>query len=248
MSHPLAGKKAPAAILENIPKLIAAYYTRQPDSTVSGELVSFGTSGHRGSSLKNSFNEAHIFAITQAVCDYRKDAGIDGTLFMGMDTHALSYPAQLSALQVLGANGVDVRIAQHFGYAPTPVISHAILTHNHTGDLQCDGIVITPSHNPPSDGGFKYNPPNGGPADTDVTDVIQERANAILSDDLKEVKKVSLSEALTLPNIQEYDYVTPYVEDLKNVIDMESISASGIRIGADAMGGSGLEYYAARTL
>jgi phosphoglucomutase len=243
--HPLAGKIAPKSMLVNIPELISTYYTLTPDVAKSTERVSFGTSGHRGCSLKRSFNEAHILAVSQAVCEYRRKAGIGGTLFMGMDTHALSFPAQLSALQVLAANGVDVRIAEDFGYTPTPVISHAILTHNAGGSAQCDGIVITPSHNPPTDGGFKYNPPHGGPADTDVTGWIEKRANAILEEGLESVLKVSVTEALSAENVKEYDYVTPYVEDLQNVIDMEAIAASGIRIGADAMGGSGMAYYPA---
>ncbi len=243
--HPFAGKLAPKEILVNVPELISAYFTQSPNMQNSVERVSFGTSGHRGSSLKRSFNEKHILAVTQAVCDYRKQAGINGTLFMGMDTHALSYPAQLTALQVLAANDIDVRIAKNFGYTPTPVISHAILTHNENSEAQCDGIVITPSHNPPTDGGFKYNPPHGGPADTDVTDVIEARANAILEDNLNAVKMFPLEDALKAENIQEYDYVTPYVEDLQNVIDMDVIAKSGIHIGADAMGGSGLDYYGA---
>jgi len=243
--HPFAGKLAPKEILVNVPELISAYFTHIPDMDNSVERISFGTSGHRGSSIKKSFNEAHIFAVTQAVCDYRKDAGIDGTLFMGMDTHPLSFPAQLTALQVLAANGVTVNYAKDFGYTPTPVISHAILTHNSQGAAQCDGIVITPSHNPPSDGGFKYNPPHGGPADTDVTDIIEARANAILENDLKEVRKVALDKALEMSNIIEYDFITPYVEDLQNVIDMDAIAKSHIHIGADAMGGSGLDYYPA---
>jgi len=243
--HPLAGKRPPKAMLINVPELISAYFTLTPDVKESTERVSFGTSGHRGSALKKSFNEQHILAVTQAVCDYRKEAGINGTLFMGMDTHALSYPAQLTALQVLAANNINVRIAENFGYTPTPVISRAILTHNQTGDAQCDGIVITPSHNPPVDGGFKYNPPHGGPADTDVTDVIQARANAILEGNLAEVASMPLQEALQAACIQQYDYLTPYVEDLHNVIDMDVIKKSGIRIGADAMGGAGLAYYGA---
>ena len=243
--HPLAGKPAPASILINVPELISAYFTLTPDVQNSSERVSFGTSGHRGSSLNKSFNENHIFAVTQAVCDYRKEAGINGTLFMGMDTHALSWPAQLTALQVLAANGIDVRIAGDFGYTPTPVISRAILTHNQQDGPRCDGIVITPSHNPPTDGGFKYNPPHGGPADTDVTNLIQDRANAILEANLEAVKKVSLLDALKAPNIQQYDYMTPYVDDLHNVIDMEVIANSAIHIGADALGGAGLAYYGA---
>lgn len=243
--HPYAGKIVPKSALVNVPELISTYYTRTPDTTQSAQRVSFGTSGHRGSSLLGSFNEMHIFAVTQAVCDYRKQSGINGTLFMGIDTHALSYPAQLSALQVLAANGVDVRIAKDSGYTPTPVISHAILTHNTNGQPLCDGIVITPSHNPPSDGGFKYNPPHGGPADTDVTDWIEKRANMIMENGMAELKKLTPKEALKANNIKEYDYITPYVEDLQNIIDMESIAKSGIRIGADAMGGSGMAYYTA---
>jgi len=243
--HPLAGLKAPKSILINIPELISAYYTLAPDVSNRGEAVSFGTSGHRGCSLKKSFNENHILAVSQAVCDYRKEQSVGGTLFMGMDTHALSYPAQLSSLQVLCANGVNVAIAQNGGFTPTPVISHAILTQNAKGGELSDGVVITPSHNPPSDGGFKYNPTHGGPADTDVTGWIQTRANEYLKNSLNGVKKISVSEALSSKYLEEYDYVTPYVDDLENIIDIEVIKNSGIKIGADAMGGSGLEYYSA---
>lgn len=245
--HHLAGKQAPKTILNNIPQLISDYYTKQPNPDHPAERVSFGTSGHRGSSRLTSFNETHIFAVTQAVCDYREQAGITGLLFMGMDTHALSYPAQQSALQVLAANGVEVRIAKNGEYTPTPVISHAILTHNANPEMteQCDGIVITPSHNPPADGGFKYNPPHGGPADTDVTDWIQNRANELIEKKLAGVQKVTLAEALTSANIVEYDYIAPYVDDLANVIDMEAIAQSGLYIGADAMGGSGMAFYRA---
>jgi phosphoglucomutase len=244
--HPNAGKQVPKSELVNVPRLITEYYTQKPNVHNKEERISFGTSGHRGSSLLNSFNEMHILAVTQAVCDYRQHAGIQGILFMGMDTHALSYPAQMSALQVLSANGVHVRIAKDRGYTPTPVISHAILTHNvQMGAPLCDGIVITPSHNPPTDGGFKYNPPHGGPADTDVTDWIESRANAIMENGMVDVKKYPLDEALSAENIVEYDYMTPYVEDLQNVIDMEAIAKSGIHIGADAMGGSGMAYYSA---
>lgn len=242
---PLAGKPAPKSILVNVAELISAYYTLQPDMTQQAQHVAFGTSGHRGSSLLHSFNEPHILAITQAVCDYRRDAGIHGTLFMGIDTHALSWPAQLTALQVLAANGVDVCIADNSGYTPTPVISHAILTHNQNSDKQCDGIVITPSHNPPTDGGFKYNPPHGGPADTDVTAVIEANANRMIKDQLSAVKMLDLNAALNSANIHHYDYLTPYVEDLANVIDMDIIAKSNIRIAADALGGSGLAYYSA---
>jgi len=244
-THPNAGKLAPKEILTNIPELISNYYTKKPDASNNAQKVSFGTSGHRGSSLLTSFNEDHILAVTQAVCEYRKQNGINGTLFLGIDTHALSYPAQITALQVLAANGVSVVVAKDGGFTPTPVISHAILTHNANAANKCDGIVITPSHNPPSDGGFKYNPPHGGPADTDVTSVIEKRANEILQNDLVEVKKLSIEEAYKSGYIKEYDYVTPYVEDLQNVIDMEAIAASKIKIGADAMGGSGMAYYRA---
>jgi len=243
--HPYAGKLAPKSILVNVPELISDYYTKIPDTQNRAQCISFGTSGHRGSSLRKSFNEMHILAVTQAVCDYRKKVGISGILFMGMDTHALSYPAQLTAIEVLAANGVDLYIAKDFGYTPTPVISHAILTHNAKGGPLCDGIVITPSHNPPTDGGFKYNPPHGGPADTDVTDWIEARANEILENDLHDVKRITDEEALQLQNVTQYDYVKPYVDDLENVIDMHAIAQSGILIGADAMGGSGMAYYAA---
>ncbi len=243
--HPLAGKLPPKSILVNVPELISAYFTAIPDVQKSTERVSFGTSGHRGSSLKRSFNEQHILAVTQAVCEYRQEAGIDGILFMGMDTHALSWPAQLTALQVLAANGVTTRIAEKSGYTPTPVVSRAILTHNRNGDALCDGIVITPSHNPPMDGGFKYNPPHGGPADTEVTAWIEARANAILEGGLQEVRKVSLEQAMAAACISEYDYITPYVDDLQNVVEMEVIAKSHIHIGADAMGGAGLAYYGA---
>jgi phosphoglucomutase len=244
--HPLAGKIAPKSILVNVPELISAYYTLAPDVQQSSQRVSFGTSGHRGSALRRSFNEPHILAVTQAVCDYRCQVGISGILFMGMDTHPLSWPAQLTALQVLAANGVAVSIAENSGYTPTPVISHAILTHNRDNSAdRCDGIVITPSHNPPVDGGFKYNPPHGGPADTDVTGWIQDRANALLEKGLQGVEMVSLQDALQHESVRQYDFVTPYVDDLENVIDMEAIAASEIKIGADAMGGAGLAYYSA---
>ncbi|MDX1808866.1 MAG: phosphoglucomutase (alpha-D-glucose-1,6-bisphosphate-dependent) [Sulfurospirillaceae bacterium] len=243
--HPNAGKLAPKSSLCNIPKLISEYYTKTPDPKIEAQRISFGTSGHRGSSLASSFNEAHILAVTQAVCDYRKHKGIEGILFIGMDTHALSYPAQITALEVLTANKVTVYMAKDFGYTPTPVISHAILTHNQNTKQQCDGIVITPSHNPPSDGGFKYNPPHGGPADTDVTDWIEKRANEILEHGLSEVLKVEFEVALKSNRITQYDYITPYVQNLENIIDMEAISQSGILIGADAMGGAGMAYYQA---
>ncbi len=243
MSHPYAGKIAPKSILENIPQLIASYYTQKPDVFESTQQVAFGTSGHRGCATKSSFNEDHIFAITQAMCEYRLSAGITGTLFIGKDTHALSTPAQLSTLQVCVANGVTCRIAANGEYTPTPVISFSILEANKTANKLCDGVVITPSHNPPSDGGFKYNPPNGGPADTDVADFIQKRANELLKNNLSEVKKVSVAKALQSDLVQEYDFITPYVLALKEVVDMEAIQTSGLKIGVDPMGGSGIAVY-----
>ncbi len=243
MLHPNAGKPAPLDILENIPNLVSLYYMQTPNSDVSEESVSFGTSGHRGSSLKRSFNEAHIFAITQALCEYRKEEGIEGILYIGKDTHALSIPAQVSALQVCVANGVRCKIAKDDGYTPTPVISFSILEGNKDAKEKCDGIVITPSHNPPNDGGFKYNPPNGGPADTDVTDRIQTRANAILAGGLSEVKKVSYDEVKQSPLVEEYDFISPYVKALGEIIDMDGIKAAALKIGVDPMGGSGLAVY-----
>jgi len=243
MSHPYAGKVAPKSILENIPRLIASYYTRKPDSNESTQQVAFGTSGHRGCSNKKSFNEDHIFAITQAMCEYRLSANITGALFIGKDTHALSTPAQLSTLQVCVANGITCMIAKDDEYTPTPVVSFTILEANKEALDLCDGVVITPSHNPPSDGGFKYNPPNGGPADTDVTTWIQDRANAILANNLSEVKKVTLEEALASDLIQEYDFITPYVSALNTIVDMDAIKSSGLKIGVDPMGGSGIAVY-----
>ncbi|XPV69665.1 MAG: phosphoglucomutase, alpha-D-glucose phosphate-specific [Halarcobacter sp.] len=234
----LAGKLAPKNILENIPSLVSKYYLNYPDINKKEQLISFGTSGHRGTSLKNSFNEAHILAVTQAVVDYRNEKNITGTLFIGMDTHALSIPAHNTALQVLAANKIEVCYAKDFEYTPTPVISHAIL--NHKGS---DGIVITPSHNPPCDGGFKYNGLDGGPADVDITSWIEQKANEYLKNDLNGVKYVELKEALESANIKEYDFVNPYVSDLKNVINIDAIKKANIKIGADAMGGSGMKYY-----
>lgn len=233
-------------MLENIPRLIAAYYTHQPDVSQASHRVAFGTSGHRGSSLKNSFNEAHILAISQAICDYRKSNNIRGPLFLGMDTHALSEPAFASALEVFAANTVDVFIQGGFRYTPTPVISHAILTFNRKvrgSRGRADGVVITPSHNPPGDGGFKYNPPHGGPADTAATKVIEERANALLSKRLKGVKRISFEKAIKTAFIKEHDYISPYVEDLGNIIDMEIIAKAGLKIGVDPLGGSSIEYW-----
>jgi len=242
--NPLAGKPAPNAILANIPALISAYYTLQPDPADPRCAVSFGTSGHRGGSLKGTFNETHILAIVQAVCEHRKQAGITGPLFLGKDTHALSEPAQITALEVLAANGVETRVAPEGAYTPTPVISHAILTHNRgRTDGLADGLVITPSHNPPDNGGIKYNPPNGGPADTTVTQGIADRANALLQNGNREVKRLPYARALKAANVRVHDYVTPYVEDLQNVIDFPAIQAAGLRIGADALGGSGLGFW-----
>jgi len=238
-----AGKIAPKEILENIPKLVASYYTNEPDVTHSSQKVSFGTSGHRGKSSNNSFNENHIFAITQAVCEYRLQEGITGTLFIGKDTHALSTPAELSALQVCVANGVRCKIAKNNGYTPTPLISFTVLEANKNSEILSDGIVITPSHNPPSDGGFKYNCTNGGPADTNVTTIIENRANEILQNNLEAVKKVSLQVALQSELVEEFDFITPYVKSLSKIIDMEAIKNANLKIGVDPLGGSGIAVY-----
>jgi phosphoglucomutase len=242
--HELAGKPAPRSFLVNIPRLVSAYYTHKPDVSDPVQRVSFGTSGHRGSSLKNSFNESHVLAISQAICEYRKSKNITGPLFMGMDTHALSEAALASALEVLAASGVTVAIPKGLGYTPTPVISHAILTYNR-GKKQglADGVVITPSHNPPQDGGFKYNPPHGGPADTETTKIIERRANDILDRGLKAVKRLPFEKALKADSTQEYDYITPYVEDLENTIDMQVIADVGLKIGVDPLGGSGINFW-----
>jgi phosphoglucomutase len=241
--HPLAGKPAPESILENIPRLVSNYYSLTPDATEPGHRVAFGTSGHRGSSNKHTFNEAHVRAISQAVCEYRAIKGIAGPLFLGMDTHALSEPALINAVEVFAANGVDVMIDADSGYTPTPVISHAILCYNRDHpDRRADGVVITPSHNPPADGGFKYNPPNGGPADTGVTTLIERRANELLAEP-GAILSVPWTRALKLENVHRYDFITPYVDDLGNVIDMDLIRESGIHIGADPMGGAGIAYW-----
>ena len=243
-THPLAGKPAPASILVNVPKLISAYYTLCPDPSVASQRVSFGTSGHRGSSIRNSFNESHILAITQAICSYRAGQGIDGPLFLGMDTHALSEPAHSTALEVLAANGVQTLIATPPGYTPTPVISHAILTYNQgrkTG--RGDGIVITPSHNPPEDGGFKYNPPHGGPADTGITKWIEDEANRLLVEGNSGIRRVAYSRALKSSTTTVHDYVTPYISDLASVVDIAAIASSGLRIGVDPMGGAGVAFW-----
>ncbi|WP_044419482.1 alpha-D-glucose phosphate-specific phosphoglucomutase [Halarcobacter anaerophilus] len=234
-----AGKKAPKEILENIPNLISDYYLKVPDINNPSHMVSFGTSGHRGSASKNSFNENHIKAMAQAVAEFHLQKGVS-KLFLGMDTHALSIPAHRTTLEVLAANKIETYYAKDFEYTPTPVISHAILTHENS-----DGIVITPSHNPPSDGGFKYNFSDGGPADEAITKIIEQRANEILKNSLKDVKTLSFKEALKSRFLSEYDFITPYVEDLSNVIDMDIIKQANLKIGADAMGGSGMAYYKA---
>ena len=242
--HELAGKPAPRSILANIPRLVTAYYAYKPDVSDPTQRVAFGTSGHRGSSLKNSFNEEHILAVSQAICDHRKSKKIDGPLFVGMDTHALSEPAFASSLEVFAANGMTVMYQKGLRYTPTPVISHAILTYNRARKKGlADGVVITPSHNPPEDGGFKYNPPEGGPADPETTRVIEERANQIIAQGLKEVKRTLFEKALKADSTHEYDYILPYVEDLKNVIDMEVIFKERLKIGADPLGGSAIDFF-----
>jgi phosphoglucomutase len=241
---PYAGKPAEPWMLANIPRLVTAYYANRPDPSVPAQRVAFGTSGHRGSSLDNSFNEAHILAITQAICLYRKKQSINGPLFVGIDTHGLSEPAFATALEVLAANGVDVMIDDSDGYTPTPVVSHAILTYNRgrKGGL-ADGIVVTPSHNPPKSGGFKYNPPNGGPADTHVTRWIEERANAFLADGLKGVERMTFERALKASTTHRHGYLDAYVSDLPAVIDMEVIEGSKVHLGADPLGGASVAYY-----
>jgi len=242
--HSLAGKPAPKEILVNIPGLISAYYTHKPEAGNPAHQVSFGTSGHRGTSLKNAFNEHHILAITQAICEVRKETNVTGPLFMGMDTHALSYPAHATAIEVFAANGVDVMIQDNVRPTPTPVISHAILTHNKgkTTGL-ADGVIITPSHNPPEDGGFKYNPTHGGPADTELTEQIEDRSNEILRNDLRDVKRMPYEKAIRSSTVHDHNYITTYVQDLKNIIDMDAIRSAGLKIGVDPMGGSGIDYW-----
>jgi phosphoglucomutase len=242
---PLAGKSPEPGMLVNVPKLITAYYTDVPDPSIPAQRVAFGTSGHRGSALQNAFNEWHILAIAQAICLYRKLQHTDGPLFLGMDTHALSMPAFASALEVLAANGVEVIIAEGDEYTPTPVISHAILSYNRARKTGlADGIVITPSHNPPDDGGFKYNPPNGGPAETDVTDWIQATANQFLESALQGVKRISFDKALRVSTTHRHDFLSSYVGDLANVITMDSIRAAKLNLGVDPLGGAGVHYWA----
>jgi phosphoglucomutase len=246
--HELAGKAAPLELLVNVPRLVSAYYTHKPDPSSPLERVSFGTSGHRGSSLSNSFNEDHILAVTQALCEVRREEGVSGPLYVGMDTHALSEAALATATEVFAANEVDIMVQAGLGYTPTPAISHAILGYNRSynrGKKEglADGVVITPSHNPPEDGGFKYNPPTGGPADTATTKRIQDRANEILEGGLRDVKRLSYRQALAAGTTHEHDYLTPYVEDLANVVDLDAIAGAGLRIGVDPMGGAGVAYW-----
>ncbi len=242
--HHLAGKSAPRELLINTPRVVASYYALTPNVENQPEQVAFGTSGHRGSSTLCSFNENHILAICQAICEYRATHSISGPLFLGMDTHALSEPAFMSAIEVFSANGVDVRIQQGLGYTPTPVISHAIITYNRNKTAHlADGVVITPSHNPPADGGIKYNPPHGGPADTEVTKQIESRANEILSHALRDVKRLPYARAIRCAFVKEFDYITPYVADLGSVVDMRIIAERGIKIGVDPLGGAAVAYW-----
>ncbi|HEY3196383.1 MAG TPA: phosphoglucomutase, partial [Nitrospirales bacterium] len=243
--HMLAGKPAPVELLIDVDALERAYYERLPDLTDRSQLVSFGTSGHRGMPLDGTFTEAHILAITQAICEYRRSQGIDGPLFMGKDSHAASAPAERTALEVLAANGIETVIQQDDGLTPTPAISRAILVHNRGRNAHlADGIVVTPSHNPPSDGGFKYNPPGGGPADTDVTRWIQNRANALLGHRNTEVKRWSFESALKATTTRKGDFMLPYVKDLVSVIDMDAIRSAGLKIGIDPLGGAAVHYWA----
>ena len=242
--HPLAGKNAPPEILQNIPRLITCYYSLKPEKDRPEQKVAFGTSGHRGCSSVKTFNETHILAISQSICDFRKKQRISGPLFLGMDTHALSEAAFSTALEVFAANKIKVFIQNGFGYTPTPVISHAILAYNlgRKSGL-ADGVVITPSHNPPEDGGIKYNPPSGGPAEADITKQIEDRANALIEAKLKAVKRASYEKALKSLDIVSYDFIRPYVEDLQQVINMGVISAAGLKLGVDPMGGSGIAFW-----
>jgi phosphoglucomutase len=242
MAHPLAGKSAPPELLVDVDKLTAAYYDKQPDPQNPEQQVSFGTSGHRGSPEDGSFNEAHIRAVTQAICEYRAKAGITGPLFLGKDTHAASGPAERTALEVLAANGVEVLLQDRF--TPTPAISHAILTHNRgKGSRLADGIVVTPSHNPPRDGGFKYNPPHGGPADTDVTDGVQARANALLKAKGNGIKRLPFETAIRASTTRRHDFLGAYVADLVNVVDLDAIRSTRLTLGADPLGGASVDYW-----
>src|ERR1019366_7047135 len=240
---PLAGKPVPKEMLVDLARLERDYYVRRPDLGNRDQMVSFGTAGHRGTSLRGTFTEAHVLAITQAICNYRRSQGIDGPLYMGKDTHALSGPAQRTALEVLAANNVQTIIQPDDGVTPTPVISRAILVYNRwRKDHLADGIVVTPSHNPPEDGGFKYNPPHGGPAETSVTKWVQGRANALLRDEDADVKRVPFATAINAGTTREEDFILPYVNDLRNVIDMDAIRAAGLKLGVDPLGGASLPY------
>jgi phosphoglucomutase len=241
---PRAGKTVEPSMLANIPRLVTAYFAGKPDPSVASQRVAFGTSGHRGSALNDAFNEAHILAISQAICDHRRASGLTGPLFVGIDTHALAEPALASALEVFAANGVDVMVDEQDGYTPTPVISRAIIAYNkgRDGGL-ADGVVITPSHNPPEDGGFKYNPPNGGPADTDITSAIERAANGFLEDDLRGIKRIPYDRACKSACVHRHDYIGPYVADLADVVDMEAIRSAGVKIGIDPLGGAGVRYW-----
>ena len=239
-----AGKMVEPSMLVNVPRLVSAYFNGRPDPAVPAQRVAFGTSGHRGSAFDNAFNEWHILAISQAICRHRSGAGITGPLYIGIDTHALSEPALASALEVFAANGVDVMIDEHDGYTPTPVISHAILTYNKNRQSGlADGVVITPSHNPPEDGGYKYNPPNGGPADIDITSSIEREANGLLESNLNGLRRIPYARALRSPHVHRHDYIGPYVADLANVVDMDAIRSSGVKIGIDPLGGAAVGFW-----
>lgn len=241
---PLAGKPAPLELLIDVPQLISAYYTEKPDPDERSQQVAFGTSGHRGSSFDCSFNEDHILAISQAIVEYRTEQGITGPLYIGRDTHALSEPALRTAVEVFAAGGVQIMLQEGLGYTPTPVISRAILTYNLAhDDVRADGVVITPSHNPPRDGGFKYNPPDGGPAGTEVTLAIEQRANQLMRERLKSIRRTPWKKALKVDSTHLIDFIQPYVDDLKHVIDMESIASAGVKIGVDPLGGAGIDYW-----
>jgi phosphoglucomutase len=244
MVHELAGKPAPRSVLANIPRLVSSYYTEKPDLSDMTQRVSFGTSGHRGSSLRVSFNEDHILSISQAICEYRKANQITGPLFIGKDTHALSEPAFRSALEVFAAAEIDVMIQTGLGPTPTPVVSHAIIQYNKgTQSARADGVVITPSHNPPEDGGFKYNPPHGGPAASDITVKIETRANEIIRNGMNDVRRIPYKSAIGAKTTHEYDFILPYVNDLKNIVNLEKASAAGLKIGVDPLGGASIDYW-----
>jgi phosphoglucomutase len=241
-----AGRPAEASALVDVEQLVKAYYEERPDPGDSSQQVAFGTSGHRGSALKGSFNEDHILATTEAICRYREAQGIDGPLFLGRDTHALSKPAQRTALEVLVAHGVAVRVDSGDRPTPTPALSHAILAWNRDRrDHLADGIVVTPSHNPPEDGGFKYNPPNGGPADTDITGWVQDEANRLLRDGLDGVRRLAADQAAGAPSLEGYDYVAAYVDDLASIVDLEAVRGAGLRLGVDPLGGAAVDYWGA---